>query len=264
MTPDAVHRAAEILGAARRSRTPVGPVPADCRPPDESSAYEIQGALHDWLEAAGHGRVAGHKIGCTTPVMRAYMSIESPCAGGVLAPGVRQESGAFGHAEFVRVGVECEIAVRLAVDLPPAMAPFTRAAVEAAVGECMAAIEVVDDRYVDYGSLDTPTLIADDFFAAACVLGPGVGGWRAIDLAQAVGRMTVNGVEVGTGRGADVMGHPFEALVWLANGLARQGRGLEAGEFVLTGSVVETKWLEPGDEVVAAIEGLGEARARFA
>jgi hypothetical protein len=30
---------------------------------------------------------------------------------------------------------------------------------------------VVQDRYVDYPSLDTPTLIADDFFHHACVLG---------------------------------------------------------------------------------------------
>ena len=43
------------------------------------------------------------------------------------------------------------------------------------------------------------------------------------------------------------MGHPFEALAWLANSLARRGRSLRAGEFVFTGSVVETKWLNQGD-----------------
>ena len=31
----------------------------------------------------------------------------------------------------------------------------------------MAAIELVDDRYDDYRSLGTPTLIADDFFQGA-------------------------------------------------------------------------------------------------
>jgi 2-keto-4-pentenoate hydratase len=60
------------------------------------------------------------------------------------------------------------------------------------------------------------------------------------------------------------MGHPFEALAWLANLRARSGLGLRAGEFVLLGSVVETRWVSAGDEVVVAIEGLGEVRATFA
>jgi 2-oxo-3-hexenedioate decarboxylase/2-keto-4-pentenoate hydratase len=59
------------------------------------------------------------------------------------------------------------------------------------------------------------------------------------------------------------MGHPFEALAWLANLRARLGLGLRAGEFVLLGSVVETRWVGPGDEVAVAIEGLGEVRAAF-
>ena len=60
------------------------------------------------------------------------------------------------------------------------------------------------------------------------------------------------------------MGHPFEALAWLANLRASLGLGLRAGAFVLLGSVVETRWVAPGDEVTVAIEGLGEIRATFA
>jgi 2-keto-4-pentenoate hydratase len=128
----------------------------------------------------------------------------------------------------------------------------------------MAAIEVVDDRYQDYRSLDTPTLIADDFFNAGCVLAAPVETWRALDLAALRGRMTINGVEVGRGKGGDILGHPLEALAWLANALAAQGRQLEAGMFVLLGSVVETRWVEAGDLVEIAIEGLGRASCEFA
>ena len=79
--------------------------------------------------------------------------------------------GRLRRADFLHVGVECEIAVRLARDLPAAEAPYDQTSVAGALGACMAAIEVVDDRYQDYKSLDAPTLIADDFFNAACVLG---------------------------------------------------------------------------------------------
>jgi len=47
--------------------------------------------------------------------------------------------------------------------------------------------------------------------------------WHELDLAASVGTTTVDGVEAGRGRGADVMGNPLEALAWLANALADDG-----------------------------------------
>jgi 2-keto-4-pentenoate hydratase len=264
MTPEAIAHAAALLCAARLERRPFGRLPEACRPADEAAAYAIQDALHARLTATGCGALAGHKIGCTTPVMQQFLGIDHPCAGGVFAQTVHQGRGAFRHADLLHVGVECEIAVRLAQDLPAERAPFDRRAVAAAVGACMAAIEVVDDRYEDYRSLDAPTLIADDFFNAGCVLGAPVASWRELDLAALRGRMTINGGEVGTGKGGDILGHPLEALAWLANALAARGRQLKAGEFVLLGSVVETRWVEAGDRVEIEIEGLGPARAEFA
>jgi 2-keto-4-pentenoate hydratase len=264
MTPSAIERAAQLLSAARLERRRFERLPEDCRPADLAAAYAVQDALHARLAAAGRGAVAGHKIGCTTPVMQKFLGIAAPCAGGVLAPAVQHRRGTFRHADFLHVGAECEIAVRLAHDLPASGAPYSRARAGEAIGACMAAIEVVDDRYVEYRALDTPTLVADDFFNAACVLGTPVEAWRELDLAALRGRMTINGAEVGDGRGGDILGHPLEALAWLANTLAVRGRDLEAGAFVLLGSVVETRWVEPGDLVEVAIEGLGGASARFA
>jgi 2-keto-4-pentenoate hydratase len=264
MKPSAVARAADLLSAARLDRRRFERLPEECRPADLVAAYAVQDAVHARLEAAGGGAVGGHKIGCTTPVMQEFLGIATPCAGGVFAPNVHRERGTFRHADFLHVGVECEIAVRLAHDLPASGAPYRRARVGEAVGACMAAIEVVDDRYEDYRSLDTPTLVADDFFNAACVLGPPVAAWRELDLGAARGRMTINGTEVGTGRGGDILGHPFEALAWLANTLAARGRHLQAEKFVLLGSVVETRWVGAGDLVEVEIEGLGRASARFA
>ena len=68
---------------------------------------------------------------------------------------------------------------------------------------------------------------------------------------------------VGTGRGGDIMGHPMEALAWLANSLAQRGRGVLAGEFVSLGSLVQTVWVNKGDVVTIDIAGLGKATARF-
>jgi 2-oxo-3-hexenedioate decarboxylase/2-keto-4-pentenoate hydratase len=75
--------------------------------------------------------------------------------------------------------------------------------------------------------------------------------------------MTIAGSEVGRGRGGDILGHPLEALAWLANGLAGRGRSLQAGDFVLLGSVVQTRWVEAGALVEIEIAGLGRASCAF-
>lgn len=253
---------ARILHDHRAQLRRLPALDADMRPLNEAEAYAVQRALHAQL-ASRLGRVTGHKIGCTTAVMQAFLNIPNPCAGGVFERTVFQSPARVPHGDFVRVGVECEMVVRLGRDLPIAAAPFDRASVADAVAAIMPGMELVDDRYVDYKSLDTPTLIADDFFDCGCVLGAPVEDWRDIDLASLTGITRINDIEVGRGRGADVMGHPFAALAWLANNLAQRGQYLKAGEFVFTGSVVETKWVNRGDRVVMEIERLGRVEAVF-
>ncbi len=255
-------RTARTIRDHRMHLRPLPALSAEQRPGNEAEAYGVQRALHELL-IPDLGRVAGHKIGCTTPVMQAFLNIPNPCAGGVFEKTVHQAPARLRHADYLHVGVECEIVVRLGRDLPSGGAPYTRASVTDAVTSCMAGMEIVDDRYVDYKSLDTPTLIADDFFDAGCVLGAPVANWRALDLTTLAGVTRINGVEVGRGRGADVMGHPLEALAWLANNLAARNESLRAGEFVFTGSVVETKWVNRGDRVEMSIDGLGGVEAVF-
>ncbi len=162
-------------------------------------------------------------------------------------------------SRFVKVGMECEVATRLGRDMPPEDAPYTRTSVASYVDAYMASIELVDDRYKDWPSIGTPSLAADDFFGAGCVLGAPVSPERTPDLLAIPGRAIINGTEMASGKGADVMGHPLEALAWLANHFAQRGTTLRAGEFVTTGSLVKTIWLSPGDHVAIAVEGLGRA-----
>ena len=254
--------AAQTIASARRHRTALPALDADIAPRDEAEGYLIQAALAELL-SPDFGAQVGYKIGCTSAVMQEYLDIPHPCGGSVFARGVHESGASLCHTDFVRVGVECEIAVRLARDLAPSAAPFTADAVAQAVEAYLPAIEIVDDRYVDWQTLGAPTLVADDFFAAGCVLGKPVARSAAPDLLDVVGRALVNGDEAGRGTGADVLGHPHHALAWLANHLAAGGKGLRAGQIVLTGSLVKTVWLGAGDEVVMDLSGLGSVTADF-
>jgi 2-keto-4-pentenoate hydratase len=252
-------KAAARLLEQRLSLTPIEPLPRGHQPVSEQDGYRIQQVLNRLLTDAGMGLVAGHKIGCTTPVMQRFLGIPNPCAGDVFERSVMHRTGSLPYSGFLKLGMECEIAVRLARDIFPQDAPFTRETVAGAVGEVMAAIEIVDDRYRDYRTLGVPTLIADDFFDAGCVLADPVAEWRSIDLAAITGATYINGAQAGFGKGALVMEHPLEALAWLARSRAARGMGLKKDAFILLGSVVETQWLNPGDEVRIEIEELGEA-----
>jgi 2-keto-4-pentenoate hydratase len=259
---DSILAAAQAIARARRNRAPLKALPADLAPKDLAAGYRVQRALHDLL-LPDTGPLTGYKIGCTSAVMQRYLNIPHPCGGGVFARGVHESGVRLGAGDFVRVGVECEIAVRLAHDLAASDAPFTADDVAGAIEAYLPAIEIVDERYVGWETMGAPTLIADDFFAAGCVLGAPVARRRAPDLLTVVGRALINGAEVGRGTGADVLGHPHHALAWLANHLAEEGRSLHAGQIVLTGSLVKTIWLAAGDRVTMELEGLGKVEAAF-
>jgi 2-keto-4-pentenoate hydratase len=259
---DKILAAAKFIATARRSRAPLAAPPRDIIPADEAEGYKVQRALHDLMRPQV-GSLVGYKIGCTSKVMQDYLGIPHPCGGGVFEKGVHDSGAKLAASDYVRVGVECEIAAKLARDLLPAEQPFTAEWMGEAVEAYFPAIEIVDDRYAKWETLGAPTLVADDFFAAGCVLGNPAPRSAVPDLLKIAGRAIINGKEEGRGTGADVLGHPHHALAWLANHLASEGRALHAGQIVLTGSLVKTIWLKAGDHVRMELDGLGEVEVTF-
>jgi len=255
--------AASIIAEARAGNRILDMLPDHCRPMDEAEGYKVQQAVHGALSEHDWGAIAGYKIGCTTAVMQANLGLTSPCGGGVFESSIYHETADLAIGDYVRVGAEIEIAVRMGDDLAADSAPFDRESTALAVESCMAAMEIVDNRYTDSATMGTATLIADDFFGAGCLLGDPVVEWRDLDLGAATGHLSVDGIEIGRGQGADVMGHPFEALAWLANNLAARGSMLRRGDIVLTGSLVQVYYPAPGETVEIVIDGLGGVRARF-
>ena len=258
-TQTKVQRTAQLLAAQYRDGLRYS-MDADSAPGSIEEAYQIQAALQEILSQS-QGPAAGYKIAYTTTTMRQNSGITEPGAGVVLANNVRRSPATVRAADYLRLGIECEVAARLGEDLPASGAPYDRARIEAAVESVMAAFEVIDGRSEPVEDPHARLLagIATNISNAGVALGPEITDWRGVDLAASRGSMTINGEMVGEGLGSDVMGHPLEPLVWLANMLAGRGDGLKAGMVVITGSIVTPKFLNPGDHAVVAVEGLGEA-----
>lgn len=263
MQQQEVYRAAELIGSARLVGRMLRPLPDDIRPRTEADAYNVQQEVHNILAARKMGPTVGYKIGCTTPVMQEYLGIRNPCAGALFRPTVHYQEARLTHSDYRHPGVEAEVVVFLGNNIPVRESGHDRDSVADSVQAISTAIEVVDDRWDDYTAIDTPSLIADDFFAAGCVLGEPVAAWHDLDLGGLPGEMRINGKLVGSGLSGDILGHPFEALAWLANLVGSRGNSLKQGQIVMLGSVVQTNWVKRMDEVQVEIEGLGMVTAWF-
>jgi len=193
--------------------------------------------------------------------MRRFVGVTEPQAGVMLEQAVRRSPARIRAADYVNLIVEFEIAVQLAEDLPAADAPFFRERVAKAAGAVMPAIEIADDRRADYARLPRHPfdLIADNAWNEGAVLGAPVKWLGAVDLAEAAGVASINGKAVGEGRGMEAMGHPFDAVAWLADNLAARGRSLVRGQVVITGSLVTSKTVKAGDRVKWVVAGMGAA-----
>ena len=220
-----------------------------------AGAYDVQHAFVEQRAAQRHAVRAGHKIGLTSAAMQRMCGIDSPVAGVVLGDAVHASGARVRRRDFVHIGIECEIAVRLGRDLPPNGGPSTLADVQAVVDAVAPAIEIVDDRSCDYARLDVLSLVGDNAWNAGIVLGEFSASWP--DLAEVEGRLFVDGGVLDRGRGSDVLGHPLRSVVWLANHLADRHDHLRAGDIVMTGSLVTTKFPDRAGRYRFEASGLG-------
>ena len=240
---DKILAAAQIIATARRNRAPLAALPPELAPATEAEGYRVQRAVHDILLPQA-GSLAGYKIGCTSAVMQQYLDIPHPCGGGVFARGVHETGATLHFGDYVRVGVECEIAVQLARNLAPTEEPFTAEWVMEAIEAYYPAIEIVDDRYVEWETMGAPTLIADDFFAAGCVLGKAVSRTKAPDLliqGNTIVGMDVemgirgDGIKVWYSQRTQIIDNYVERsrdlLVWYSNGTVIRDNTVRDGRY---------------------------------
>lgn len=255
--------ASELLAQARINHKRLPELPAPVRPKTPADAYDVQDALIDRLLAHYGGSVIGYKIACTNVTAQRQLNAEAPFAGRLLSPFFFESPARVEAAPFFMRVVEAEFAFEMARDLPPTSAPRSRQEIAAAVKAVIPGIEIVDSRFNDWTTIGAPSLIADNACNAAWVKGSAVTDWQGIDLAVQAVRVTVNGELLREGSGANVLGHPLNALEWLVNSLSARGLGLKAGQYVTTGVTTEVYMAERGDRITADFGPVGSVDLTF-
>ena len=232
--------AAKALRQIRKERVAVSPLPAGIAPSTTAEGAAVQYALARLASAASP---FGFKIGATGRRMQIYLGVDAPIAGFMRSRDVYHRHADLRFADYINPGVECEVAVRLAHDLPPRPCSLEQAI--AAVGDFFAGIEIVENRYGDLKELGTPTLLADQMYHCAAVIGDRHDlDWRGLDIGALHGRISLDNGTADEGVTSDLLGHPLNGLAWLAGSAeAAAFGGLKAGQVVMLGSVTPPVWL---------------------
>jgi len=176
--------------------------------------------------------------------------------GCLLAEGLVQSGHVFRHDALIAPGFENELCIVLDRDLPEHP---TRAEIAAAVGRVHPAFEITETR----GDLTAQLALAlaDNAQQKAFVLGSPVDRAALPELSAVRVRVEVNGAEVAAATGDAVLGHPYDAVAWLAGKLATFGERVRAGDYIMSGSFTRQFTLSAGDRIEAMFDGIGRVAA---
>jgi 2-keto-4-pentenoate hydratase len=160
----------------------------------------------------------------------------------------------FAPGELIAPGFENELCMRLRVDLSGTVSLEDA---RAAIDVVHPSLEIIETRgpFTEQIAL----ALADNAQQKTIILGAPAA--LPADLTAIEARVSINGQIVATGTGDAVLGNPLNSIVWLAGKLGAYGRGLKAGEIVMTGSFTRQFPIAPGDTIETMFSGLGAVRA---
>jgi 2-keto-4-pentenoate hydratase len=250
MTDESIARAASLLVAARRTRTPLERLPEDCRPSSLDDAHRIQAAS----VAQMNERVAGWKVGAAVEGEVSY--------GVLLGSRIVTSGGTFDARDGPLLGMEAEIGFRFLQDAPPRAAPYTR---DEIAGRVIAfpALEIVATRYRDYKGTPVIERTADCMSNGAYVVGDDRPDWRDFDLVNIGVTLTFDDQVIVQRNGGHTAGDPLKPAVDLVNAL-RGSTGVCAGQLMTTGTYTGLNFATPGRKIRAMFEGFGAAEVEIA
>lgn len=223
-------------------------------------AYHISMHLLERREQAGE-RVIGKKIGVTSRAVQSMLDVHQPDFGYLTDSMVYGNGDELPISErLIAARAEGELAFILKRDL---VGPGVSNADVLRATECvMPCFEIVDSRIRDW-NIRIQDTVADNASCGLFVLGDRAADPRRVDFVTCGMVVEKNAEVVSTGAGAAALGSPVNCVAWLANTLGRFGIPLQAGEVILSGSLVPLQPVEPGESMHVSIGGVGTASVRF-
>lgn len=225
-------------------------------------AYDVQLHLADRWQAEGYKQL-GWKVGATSFAILEQMKgrIDEPMYGFLREGKVFGQDGTVSRGDFFGFGMEAEIGVVMGKTLRGPHVTAEQAA--KAVDSVIALGEILDGRIA--GQPADRTIqdgAADNGLHGGIIYGPKYVSAQGFDFEHEGVVVRINGKLIASACGVEALGSPLNVVAWLANALARQGRQLEAGQIISTGSLTKIIEAEPGQTVEMSWGNLGIVRIK--
>ncbi len=206
-------------------------------------------------------RVIGKKIGVTSLAVQEMLGVFQPDFGYLTDKMMYPNGGPMPISEqLIQPRAEGEIAFKLKEELHgPGV---TNEDVVHATDYVTACFEVVDSRVRDW-KVKIQDTVADNASCGLFVLGDEKADPKTLDFPNLEMRVYKNGEFLSEGRGSAALDSPLNCVSWLANTLSKFGITLNAGDVVLSGSLVPLEPVVAGDEMRLEVDGIGTASVRF-
>lgn len=205
-------------------------------------------------------KVVGKKIGVTSKAVQDMLGVHQPDFG-FLTDWMHVEGDIDMDAKaLIAPRAEAEIAFILRDSLcGPGVTAADVVSATQAIAPCF---EIVDSRIRDWKIAIVDT-VADNASCGVFILGEARADPRDFDLPSLHVTVTKNGAPLSEGYGSAVQGDPAQAVAWLANTLGAFGVTLDAGDVILSGSLVPLADAVRGDLFEMELHGIGGCAARF-
>ncbi len=225
-------------------------------PRDIDEAYATHLAFLDLLSANGGGPRIGWKVGFTNDTAQARNGTTEPAFAGLLGQYSFVTEAELTSPRGTGLGVEAELAVRLSAPLSGRISKHEAAE---AIDAVAIAMEIVEKRG-GVEEIGLPTLLADGTLQFGSIIGPWNTTFCPLALDEVDVKLQVDGETNGFMRATEVLGHPLNAITWLAEASERHGIALQAGDVILTGAIIPAQHLNPGQMAELSADGLGDVR----
>lgn len=259
MDTTAIETAALALREAGRTGEFIAPLRSTYPGMTADDAYAIQRANTEHRLARG-ARIVGAKVGLTSLAVQHQLGVDQPDFGVLFDDMGMPEGLPIPMAGLHQPKVEAEVAFVLGRDLD--MARPTLVDVMRAIDFVLPALEIVGSRIAGW-DIQFADTVADNASSSAYVIGGTPRRLEGLNLRHCGMRLHAGDQEVSAGAGHACLGHPLNAVVWLARALAERGAPLRSGWLVLSGALGPMVPVSPGQRYLAEIEGLGAVTAHF-
>ncbi len=220
---------------AQDRRTPIPALAGQSYGASERDAYLVQRELIERRVAEGD-EVVGHKAGLTSEAAQAKFDVFEPVAGSLLKSQVKKTATFVSLRQLKGAMIEMEIGFELKLSIRSA--PRDVEELKGFVRQIVPVVEI-PNIYFDPADRVTGADIIASNVAAAVVIKGRPKPVDSVNLKELQVSLSRNNEEVSLGDGADAMGDPWEALLWLVQQRLREGYEVKRDDLLITGALGE-------------------------